>query len=100
MLSGPLRKPPGLSPKRHQSADEAFEFMSNKNKAAWGCDPIIGYIKTRADGLKVLVRDDGSEREIEFQNPPLDLARLQELLNQRVLARGEMNTLEYWEARL
>jgi hypothetical protein len=83
-----------------RKSGQAFEFMSNKNKAAWGCDRIIGQIKIGADGRKVFVRDDLPEKEFEFQSPPLSQERLRELLNQRALARGEMNTPEYWEARL
>jgi hypothetical protein len=71
----------------------------SENSVGWSCDRITGIIKTRADGRKYFECSDGKERDAEFQTPLLTPAQIQELLNRRTLARGESNSLEYWEAQ-
>jgi hypothetical protein len=72
---------------------------NHKNRPSALCfaDRITAKVMTREDGAKYLACSDGLERAVEFQKP--HLGRIRELLNQRALARGETNTLEYWQGR-
>ena len=61
----------------------------------WGMERLPIRVKK---GQNQLVSSDDQGTESEFQTERL--SRIRELLNQRVIARGEKNTPEYWAGRL